>query len=131
MSGSWVQVPGVRSAGSRCPGVRFQVPGSSICKNKLWIDFYTSSDIFRGFSGHIVSCKTIPPNIYWLKVSNRNNKNRREICSWLTIKIPIGVEDVVLVSLLLTLNIFHTVFLCFYCLLGTGKCWLGVVLERL
>ena len=48
--GSRVQVSGSKR---RCqvPGVRCQVPGSSIRKNKLWIDFYTSSDVFRGFMG--------------------------------------------------------------------------------
>ena len=44
------QVPGVRFE-MQVPGPRCQVPGSSICKNKLWIDFYTSSDIFKGFLG--------------------------------------------------------------------------------
>ena len=51
-------MPRGRSPGSRCPGVRFQLSGSSIRKNKLWIDFYTSSDVFRGFFGRIVTCKT-------------------------------------------------------------------------
>ena len=45
--------------------------------------------------------------IYLLKVNNRNTRTRCEICSELTIKDTIGV---VLVSLLLTLNIFHTLF---------------------
>ena len=34
-------------------------------------------------------------------------------------------NGLVLVSLLLTLNIFHTFFYYFYCWLWTGKCWLG------
>ena len=42
-----------------------------------------------------------PAGIYLLKVNNRNARTRVEICSKLTIKIP---------SLLLTLNIFHTLF---------------------
>ena len=55
--------------------------------------------------------------IYLLKVRNKNTRTRCEICSKLTIKISerrlaIGV---VLVSILLTLNIFHTLFCCFYC----------------
>ena len=46
--------------------------------------------------------------IYLFKVNNRNIRTRCEICSTLTIKtLAIGV---VLVSLLLTLNIFHTLF---------------------
>ena len=47
-----------------------------------------------------------PAGIYMLKVNNRNTRTRCEICSELTIKTP----GVVLVSLLLTLNIFHTFF---------------------
>ena len=48
--------------------------------------------------------KQNPAGIYLLKVNNRNTRTRCEICSKLTIKIP------VLVSLLLTLNKFHTFF---------------------
>ena len=32
--------------------------------------------------------------------------------------------------LLLTLNIFHTFFCCFYCWLGTSKCYLGMLSRR-
>ena len=38
-----------------------------------------------------------------------------------------GVIRVVLVSLLLTLNIFHTLFYCFYCWLWVGKCRLSLL----
>ena len=44
---------------------------------------------------------------YLVKVNNRNTRTRCEICSKLTIKID---QIPVLVSLLLTLNIFHTLF---------------------
>ena len=44
---------------------------------------------------------------YMFKGNNRNTRIRYEICSKLTIKIP---ERRLLVSLLLTLNIFHTLF---------------------
>ena len=47
-----------------------------------------------------------PVGIYLLKVNNRNTRTRCEICSKLTIKKP----ERCLVSLLLTLNIFHTLF---------------------
>ena len=47
----------------------------------------------------------IPAGIYLLKVNNRNSRTRCEIRSKLTIKTPLA-----LVSLLLTLNIFHTLF---------------------
>ena len=47
-----------RRSGSRCQVLEsscqmscLQVPSSSIRKNKLWIDFYTSNDAFRGFLG--------------------------------------------------------------------------------
>ena len=53
-----------------------------------------------------------PAGIYLLKVYNRNTKTRCEICSNLTVKTPErrqnDVIDVVLVSFLLTLNIFQT-----------------------
>ena len=45
-----------------------------------------------------------PAGIYLLKVNNRNTRTRCEICSKLTLKIP------VLVTLLLILNIFHNLF---------------------
>ena len=45
-----------------------------------------------------------PAGIYLLKVNNRITRSRYQICSKLTI------NGVVLVSLLLTLNIFHTLF---------------------
>ena len=45
-----------------------------------------------------------PAGNYMFKVNNRNTRTRCEICSRLTIKTH-------LVSLLLTLNIFHTLFL--------------------
>ena len=41
------------------------------------------------------------PDIYLLKVNNRNTRTRCEICSKLTIKIPERANDVVLVTLLL------------------------------
>ena len=53
-----------------------------------------------------------PAGIYLLKVYNRNTKTRCEICSNLTVKTPErrqnDVIGVVLVSFLLTLNIFQT-----------------------
>ena len=48
-------------------------------------------------------------NIYLFKVINRNTR-RCKICSKLTIKILDVTDVVVLVSLLQTLNIFHTFF---------------------
>ena len=50
--------------------------------------------------------KTFPADIYLLKVNSRNTRTRYEICSELTIKTPERRQ----VSLLLALNIFHTLF---------------------
>ena len=50
-----------------------------------------------------------PLGIYLLKVNSRNTRTRCEIFSKLTIKTKI------LVSLLLTLKIFHILLWCFYC----------------
>ena len=51
----------------------------------------------------------LPAGIYLFKVNNRNTRTRCKICSKLTLKIPERRQ-----SLLLTLNIFHTLFQCFY-----------------
>ena len=56
-----------------------------------------------------------PAGIYLLKVNNRKTRKRCDLCSKLTIKTPEDAIGIVLVSLLLTLNIFHTLFWCFYC----------------
>ena len=55
-----------------------------------------------------------PASIYLLKFHNRNTRTRFEICLKIT-KTPEGRHGAVLMSLLLTLNIFHTLFQCFYC----------------
>ena len=47
---------------------------------------------------------------YLFKFNNFNNRIKCEICSKLTIEL----SDVVLVSLLLTLNVFDTLFYCFF-----------------
>ena len=52
------------------------------------------------------SLNASPANIYLFKINNRNARKRRVIISKLTMKAP--EHDVVLASLLLTLNIFHT-----------------------
>ena len=51
-----------------------------------------------------------PGTYYLLKVNNRNTRMRYEMCSKLTIKHQNDFSDVVLVSLLLTWNIFHNFF---------------------
>ena len=54
-----------------------------------------------------------PANIYLFQVNNKNTKKK---FSKLTkqLKHQNDVNDFVLVSLLLTLNLFHTLFWCFY-----------------
>ena len=52
-----------------------------------------------------------------------NTRKRCEICSNLTIKTyQNDVIDIVLVSLLLTLNIFYNFFCCFYCWIWGSHC---------
>ena len=62
-----------------------------------------------------LSC-SFPARVYLLKVNSRN-KIINEICKKLTIKKPElrHVIDVVLMSLLLTLNRFHTLFWSSHC----------------
>ena len=64
-----------------------------------------------------------PVNIYLFKVISQDIRKWCEICSELTIKTPERCKNVVLVPLLLTLNIFHTFFKCFYWWFWTGKCF--------
>ena len=59
------------------------------------------------------------------KVNNGKIRTMCEICSKLTIKTPKRQHDVILVYLLLTFKIFHTLFWCFHCWLWTIKCWLS------
>ena len=47
-----------------------------------------------------------------------------EICSKLTIKTPERPQWFLSSIFMLTLNILHTFFNCFYCWLWTGKCFL-------
>ena len=55
-----------------------------------------------------------PANIYLFKVNNRNSGKRWKY-----------VTNVVLVFLLLILNVFYTIFRCFYCWLWTKKILAG------
>ena len=55
------------------------------------------------------------------KVKKRNTRKSCVICSKLTIKTSNNVTDVVLVSLLVTLNLFNSFFWCFYCWLWAFK----------
>ena len=53
-----------------------------------------------------------PTGIYLFKVNNGNDRAICEIYSELRIETPDYVIDIVLLSLLLTLNIFHRLFWC-------------------
>ena len=56
-----------------------------------------------------------PAGNYLFKINNRNTRKMCEICSKLIIRHQNSAIGVVLVSVLLTLNIFHTILYCFYC----------------
>ena len=62
------------------------------------------------------------------KDKNKNSRKSLNIYSQLTKKHQKEVNDEVLVFLLLTLHIFHTVYY-FYCWLSAGKCLLGTHLR--
>ena len=75
------------------------------------------SVVFMGYKLGTLEFLNSPASIYLFKVNNRNTRRMCEIWSKLTIKTP--------VFLFLTLNIFLTFFLCFYCWLWTSTCQLG------
>ena len=74
-----------------------------------------------------VFSRVSPASIYFFKINNRYTRKWREICSKLTIIKP----DDVLMFLLLTLNILHTFFQCFYCWLWASKCQLGPIWYKI
>ena len=67
----------------------------------------------------------LPAGIYLIKVNNRNTRTRWKICSKLAKRHQNDANGVVKMSLLLTLNIFHILFQCFYCELWTCNFRLG------
>ena len=85
----------------------------------------TKCDIYYNMMQLLWSATTHPAGCYIFKTSNRNTRTSCEICLKLTIKTPElrqwhhsgrhhnDVIGVVLVSLLLTLNIFHSLFVHF------------------
>ena len=90
----------------------------SVCLTKFFHVFNMSSQIFprflyvlpyfSTFSIYLTKFFHVFYMSYLLKVNNRNTRTMCEICSKLTI-------GVVLVSSLLTLYVFATLFYCFYC----------------
>ena len=68
----------------------------------VWQGFEYASEKYISFPNKKKNYPT-PADIYLLKVNKRNTRTSCEICSELKIKTPR-----VLLSLLLTLNIFHT-----------------------
>ena len=79
--------------------------------NLNFLHLYTRID--QGSVSYI-TILVYPAGNYLFKVNNRNTRTRFEICSKSTIKTPEQRQWLVLVSLLLTLNIFCTFFQCFY-----------------
>ena len=57
------------------------------------------------------------------KIANENTRRMCEICSKLTLKIPVMLFYC---SLLLTWNVFSTLYWCFCCWIWTNKYWLGL-----
>ena len=110
------------------------------------------SNILLKFCG--VNTEFYTVNIYPFKVNNRSSWKRYAICSNLAVKTPkrrhgqtyfknlavwflknhrkvfkVCLVIGVVMSLMLTLNIFYTFFDCFYCWLWTGTCLLGKTLK--
>ena len=81
-------------------------------RNALALNHY-----YLEFSVRLMS----PTGIYLFEVNNRNSRTMWEIC----LNLTININDVVLVSSMLTLNRFHTLFWCFHCWLWISKCQLG------
>ena len=68
------------------------------------------------FSQSVKFDNVYPPSNYMLKVTNRNARTKCEICSKLPkTKHQSDTTGIVLGSLLITWNIFHTLFWCFCC----------------
>ena len=75
---------------------------------------------------NVISLSQIcPTGIHLFKVNNGNTKAMYDICYQLT-KTPDWRRDVILVSLLLTMNRFHTLPWCFHCWLWASKFQLGM-----
>ena len=75
-------------------------------QNGLFSEYHLTTTSIKYSLNHPFTSISNPANIYLLKVN---------------------VSDVALISLLLTLNIFYTCFLNFYCWLWTGKVFLRII----
>ena len=82
-------------------------------KKPIW------SDTLVECWGHVQSSG----GIYLCKIANENTRRMCEICSKLTLKIPVMLFYC---SLLLTWNVFSTLYWCFCCWIWTNKYWLGL-----
>ena len=89
------------------------------CQTTVRTDITITSQVNQRNYCNVVN---VPANIYLFKVSNRNTRKRREICSKLRMKTSERCHSR---HSLLILNIFHIFFQCFYCSLCTGGCQLG------
>ena len=73
------------------------------------------SNTYMDKKSRIFERNVIPAGIYLFKINNRNTRARYEIGLKLTIKtLKNDSNTIVLVSLLLTLNTFYTLFQCLY-----------------
>ena len=61
-----------------------------------------------------------PNNMYLFEFNNNNSRIKCEICLKLTLTTE--AADVILVSIFLTLNLFNTLFQCFFLLTWICKC---------
>ena len=71
-------------------------------------------------NGIIFPLATPSKHMYMLKVNNRSTGKKCKMCSKFTLKTP---ERRQLVSLLLSFNIFHTFFSCFFDVEQVNVCW--------
>ena len=89
---------------------------------RLYLDHFLLYAPFYGLKKDFIIQNIQSAYVYFFKANNRNIREKCERCSKLTIKAHQSkvkvvdlVPDFVLVSLLLTLNIFHTFLQCFFC----------------
>ena len=91
--------------------------------SNAWRNYWTAPVLYLNKFTFLFILFNSAAGNYMFKVYNRNIRTRCEICSKLIIKASeqchwsflVSLFGVVLVSLLLNLNMFHTLLLCFYC----------------
>ena len=76
----------------------------------IYLQLSNLKKVLKGMVDYYSEVSKFPAGIYQLKVNNRNPWNMFKVNNKNT-----RTTGVVLVSSLLTLKIFHTLFYCFYC----------------